>query len=276
MDDELFADTSEDTSDAPDDFASLFGAAEAESETGDAEEGETEGTEDEDESDKPSLLAGKFKSQEDLEKAYVELQSLLGKKGAEEAEMRERLARLEGKFESFDDTEEEPPWYEQYPKEKILEAFALDPGRFLHSIVTEALQRSVDPRLGEITEKLSKAEQEDETRAAERATYDWMIRNGVSNEENLAMQKVYEENAELFDSQIGGPNHDKAMSLLRRMAQAELGTGRTAASSAKKRAAAPVLARSGHTGGGREQSPVNSYLEGILQADKQARGAIFQ
>lgn len=63
-------------------------------------------TEEQPTQEKPSLLAGKYKTQEDLEKAYLELQSKLGQKDSPESAKEEPVAQNE-------ETSQAPEWMSQ-------------------------------------------------------------------------------------------------------------------------------------------------------------------
>lgn len=88
------------------------------------------------------LILGKFKNQADLERAYLELQNLVGRQSNELGEIRRMLSHPPDAAPVSDNG----GLFADIPKEKLMESFSADPHKFLQGMIeiagAEALEKA--------------------------------------------------------------------------------------------------------------------------------------
>lgn len=113
---------------------------------GNRQPGEQAGTEG-DQQQEEQLILGKFKSQEDLARAYQEAQSRLGQMGNELGQLRQQ-AQAQPQQQQQEQAEQEDDWTEedwQNYDNQFMQEFAQNPGQTVYGLVTDLMEQYLSP-----------------------------------------------------------------------------------------------------------------------------------
>lgn len=225
--------------------------------------------------------AGKYRSPEDLERGYQEANQTIGRQGQELGDLRERLARIEGRLESTSSSkgaaEPEGEWYEQYDPEDLVKAFQQNPGKFLEYASEISLQKhlndKIDPRIKQLETSTEATRQAFQSQTLQQQAVNFYEKNNIQNEDpvDIAMNELLQDNLALFEPAFASGDQQKidtSFQLLYNLAQSQVNeTSRSAAIQSDKRRArtSPV---SGHSGSvnERKSDPASQVLKDLQEA----------